>query len=92
VSRLSIRRVHSLSPGEARARVARAAQKLTERFGATCRWNGEVLSIEHPSVHGSVTLLPTEIAVEAELGGALGLFRRRAESEITRILDRELGE
>ena len=91
MSRLSIRRVHSLAPADAHARVARAARKLTERFGATCRWDGEVLSIEHPGVHGTVTLLPTEVAVEAELGGVLGLFRRRAEAEITRILDRELG-
>ena len=91
MSRLSIRRSHSLSPSDAHARVARAAQKLTERFGATCQWHGEVLSIEHPSVRGAVTLLSAEIVVEAELGGPLALFRRRAESEIARILDRELG-
>jgi hypothetical protein len=37
-----------------------------------------------------VTLLDSEVVVDARLGGALRLFRRRAEREIERILDREL--
>ena len=73
-----------------RARLARAAAKLSERFGADCRWRDNVLVIEHASLSGSVTLLDSEIVVAARLGRAARLFRRRAEQEIARILDREL--
>ncbi len=91
MSRLSIRRAHALAPAEVRARLERAAAKITERFGATCRWQGDVLKIEHASVTGEVRLLDREIVVAAELGFPLSMFRGRAEQEIGRILDRELG-
>ena len=91
MSRLSIRRAHALPSADLRARIDRAALKLTERFGAKCHWQGDVLRIEHASVTGAVTLHPGEILVEATLGFPLAMFRARAEAEIGRILDRELG-
>jgi putative polyhydroxyalkanoate system protein len=90
MSALCLRRPHRLANAELRARVDRIADKLTQRFGAACRWQGNSLCIEHASVTGTVTLLDSEVVVDARLGGALRLFRRRAEREIERILDREL--
>jgi putative polyhydroxyalkanoate system protein len=80
-----------LSHADVQARVARVADKLSERFGAACRWEGDVLRIEHASVNGTVAVTDKEVIVDARLGLALSLFRGRAEQEITRILDRELG-
>ena len=91
MGRLAIRRPHALSHAEARLRVSRVADRLSERFGAACRWDGDCLLIEHPNVNGSVRVGPEEIAVEATLGFPLALFHGRAEAEIARILDRELG-
>lgn len=85
-----IRRAHRLAPEETRRRVERLAAKIHERFGADCRWDGDRLLIEHGSVNGRVLLQPGEVVVEATLGLGLGLFRRRAEDEIGRILDKEL--
>jgi len=90
MSTITIRRAHGLAPEEARRRVERLATKIHERFGADCRWDGDQLRIEHGSVNGCVRLTPGEIVVEATLGLGLGLFRRRAEDEIGRILDKEL--
>jgi putative polyhydroxyalkanoate system protein len=92
VSRLSLRRAHDLDAGAARARVERAAARLTERFGARCHWDGEVLNIAHASVAGTVTLEPGAVVVEAELKFPLALFRGRAEAEITALLERELAQ
>ncbi len=86
MSQLTIRRPHALSRPEAQRRVARAADKLVERFGAVCRWDGELLRIEHSSVNGTVRIAADEIVVDARLGAALSLFRGRAEREIARIL------
>jgi len=88
---LLIRRPHALTHAEAHRRVSRVADQLSERFGAACRWDGDVLLIEHPNVRGTVQVGPDEIVVDATLGFALSLFRGRAEAEIARILDRELG-
>ncbi len=87
---LSLRRPHGLGAREARVRVERAAAKLTARFGANCSWQGTTLAIDHPGVSGTVTVGEAEILVEARLAPGLGLLRRRAEAELTRILDREL--
>lgn len=90
MSAIAIRRNHALAPEEARQRVQHLADRIAERFGAACRWDGDALLIEHGSVNGSVTLNPGEIVVAARLGLGLGLFRRRIEDEISRILDKEL--
>ena len=90
MSHLSIRRPHALGHAEAHRRISRVADKLAERFGADCLWEGDVLRIRHPNVNGTVRIAHDEIIVDARLGFALSLFRGRAEEEITRILDREL--
>jgi putative polyhydroxyalkanoate system protein len=91
VSQLVIRRLHSLPHADVQARVAHVAHKVSERFGAACRWDGDVLWIEHASVNGTVTISDREVVVDARLGLAFSLFRGRAEQEIARLLDRELG-
>ena len=91
MSRITIRRSHALTPTAARERVSHVADRLAVRFGASCRWQGDILHIEHDSVRGHIAVEPTAIAVEAKLGLALALFRGTLESEIARILDRELG-
>lgn len=90
MSQLTIRRSHSLKHADAHARVSAMAVRLAERFGAECRWQGDVLRIEHANVTGTVIVGRKEITVDARLGLALSLFRARAEAEITRILDEEL--
>jgi putative polyhydroxyalkanoate system protein len=90
MSQLSIRRPHSLSHAEAHRRISHVADKLSERFGVACRWEGDLLRIEHANVNGTVRVGRDEIVVDARLGFALSMFRGRAESEITRILEREL--
>ena len=91
MSTISIRRSHELAQDAARERVSHVADRLAERFGARCHWQGDVLKIEHDSVNGHIALAPGEIVVEAKLGLGLRFFRTAIEGEITRLLDRELG-
>jgi putative polyhydroxyalkanoate system protein len=91
MSSISIRRRHQLAHDAAREKVGHVADRLAERFGARCRWQGDVLTIEHDSVNGHIALDPGEIVVEARLGLGLRFFRTTIEGEITRLLDRELG-
>ena len=89
MSRIHLRRSHELTAKAARERVNRMAKALAQKFDAECSWQGEVLSIEHPNVTGTVTVGKDEIIVEATLGFLLAMFRDRVDEELVRILDAE---
>jgi putative polyhydroxyalkanoate system protein len=89
MSRIQLQRSHELTPKAARERVNRMAKALAQQFDAECSWQGEVLSIEHPNVNGTVTIGKDEIVVEATLGFLLAMFRNRVDEELVRILDKE---
>ncbi len=92
MSRIHLRRTHDLTPKAARQRVNRMAEALSARFDAECKWKGDVLSIEHSNVNGTVTVGKDEIVVEATLGFLLAMFRDRVDEELVRILDKEFPE
>jgi putative polyhydroxyalkanoate system protein len=89
MSRIRLRRPHDLSAKAARQRVDRMAEALGRKFDAECAWQGDVLSIEHPNVSGTVTVGRKEIVLDAKLGFFLAMFRERVDAEIAGILDKE---
>lgn len=89
MSRIHLRRSHELTAKAARERVNRMAKALGQKFDAECSWQGEVLSIEHQNVTGTVTIGKDEIVVEATLGFLLAMFRDRVDEELVRILNAE---
>ena len=89
MSRIHLRREHDLTPKAARRKVERVAEALAERFDAECEWNGDVLSVVHPSFNGKVTVGRNDVVVEAKLGFLVAMFRDRIDEELVRILDRE---
>jgi len=92
MSRIHLRRAHDLSDKAARQRVDRMAEELSKQFEAECQWKGDVLSIEHPNVSGTVKLGKKEIVLNARLGFLLAMFKDRVDAEIGRILDKEFPE
>jgi putative polyhydroxyalkanoate system protein len=90
MSRIHIVRTHHLTHKEARTRINRVAKKLSERFDADTRWDGDDLVVEHSGLNGKVSVRKTEIVIDAKLGFALGFFHARAREEIEKILDKEL--
>ena len=89
MSRIHLRREHDLTPKAARSKVERIAEALAKKFDAECTWKGDVLSVEHPSVNGKVTVGRNDVVVEARLGFLVAMFRDRIDEELVRILDRE---
>jgi len=92
MSRIHLRREHDLTPKAARKKVERVAEVLASRFDAECQWNGDVLSVNHPSVNGKVTVGKNDVVVEAKLGLLVAMFRDRIDAELVRILDKEFPE
>lgn len=89
MSQIRLRREHDLTPQAAREKVERIAGVLVKRFDADCEWDGDVLSIKHPTVSGTVTLGKSDIVVAARLGLMLSMFRGRIDEELEQALDRE---
>ncbi len=90
MSRISIRRKHKLSHAVLRDRVSHLAERLAEKYGADCTWEGDVVNIEHSNVTGTVHVSKDEVVVDAKLGFFLAMFGDRVEQEIAKILDEEL--
>lgn len=91
MSEVSIRRSHQLGLDELRSRVERIAAKLEDKFGVTCSWEGDVARLRHAEFNGEVRLGESELCIDARLGFMLSMARGKVESELQRILDRELG-
>ena len=89
MSQILLRREHDLTPAAAREKVERVAEVLARRFDAKCERQGDVLTIKHPTVSGTVTLGSNEVVVAAKLGRMLSMFRGRIDEELERVLDRE---
>ena len=89
MSRIHLRREHDLTPKAVRKKVERIAEALTKRFDAECTWKGDVLTVNHPSVNGKVTVGKNDVVVEARLGFLVAMFRDRIDAELVRILDEE---
>ncbi|MBS1200805.1 MAG: polyhydroxyalkanoic acid system protein [Proteobacteria bacterium] len=90
MSHITIRRRHKLGHAELLDRVSHLAGRLSEKYGADCRWEGETVYIEHSNVTGTVEVSKSEVVVDARLGFFLSMFHERVEEEITKILDEEL--
>jgi len=91
MSHITIRRRHKLGHAALRKRVSHLAERLGEKYGADCRWDGDTVRIEHSNVTGTVEVSDSEVVIDARLGFFLSMFQHRVEEEIGRILDEELG-
>ena len=84
---IDIRHSHSLAPGKARKAVEEVADKLADRFGVTCEWNGDILNFARSGVDGHIALEPNQLHVTAKLGFLLSALKGPIESEIRRVLE-----
>jgi putative polyhydroxyalkanoate system protein len=91
MSHIDIHHTHSLPHAKARTAVQQVADKLAERFGLDCQWEGETLHFERSGVDGRILLEPNSLRVTANLGFLMSAFRGPIEAEIRRVLDERFG-
>lgn len=88
---IDIHHPHQLSMAGARDAVQQVADKLVERFGVDCRWQGDVLGFSRAGVDGTISLQPGEVQVRAQLGFLFAAMQGPIESEIRRVLGKHFG-
>ena len=84
---IDIQHPHTRAPPRARQAVQEIADKLADRFGAECRWDGDILDFTRSGIDGRIALLPGQVHVTAQLGFLLGAMKGPIEAEIRRVLD-----
>ncbi|MDQ3289004.1 MAG: polyhydroxyalkanoic acid system family protein [Pseudomonadota bacterium] len=84
---IDIHHPHSLPPAKARSAVQEVADKLADRFGVACRWEGHVMHFTRSGVDGYIAVQPRELHVTAQLGFLLSAMKGPIEAEIRHVLD-----
>jgi putative polyhydroxyalkanoate system protein len=87
MSKIDIRRPHSLSVAEARAVVDKVAQKMREKFATDNEWQGDTLKFSRSGVKGTIAVAADAVVVHAELGLMLTPMKGLIEQEIRAKLD-----
>jgi len=78
---------HSLDVAEAKQRLTGATEKLQRDYGATCTWKGEnTLSVSRKGLDALVTLEPTRVHIDLNLGFLLTPFAERIKAGIAKEL------
>jgi putative polyhydroxyalkanoate system protein len=78
---------HQLAVAEAKQRLAGATEKLTRDYGASCTWKGETeLSVSRKGLDAIVTVEPTRVHVDMNLGFLLTPFAEKIKSGIAKQL------
>lgn len=88
MSDIDIHHDHTKSPEQARELVQQIADKLSERFGVTCRWQHDILHFDRSGIEGQIELLPSQLHVTAALGFLFAAMKSPIEAELRRVLDK----
>lgn len=86
MSDIDIQHPHTMDADHARIAVQEIADKLTDRFGVACRWDGDILHFDRSGIEGRIALLPSRLHVTATLGFLFAAMKGPIETELRRVL------
>lgn len=87
MAKIDIRRKHSLSREQARARAEQVASHIQDSFNLDYHWKGESLHFERTGVDGVLEVSDAEIRVKIELGWVMRPMKGHLEREVRRYMD-----
>ena len=83
---------HALDPAEAKQRLSGATGKLEQNYGAACTWKSDTeLSVSRKGLDARVTVEPSRVHIDLNLGFLLTPFADRIKAGITKELTAILG-
>jgi putative polyhydroxyalkanoate system protein len=88
---IHIKRNHNFSADDLRARVTKAAEKLSTNYGVKTEWKGNThLAFTATGVKGGIDLKDKEIEVKVELNFLTRALKGKIEEGVNKALDKEL--
>ena len=91
MSTIDIHAYHALSHEEALSAADELSADLSRKFGIDYGWEDEVIHFERPGVNGQISVLETELRIQATLGFMLMMLKAPIEMEIYRYLTEHFG-
>ena len=88
---IHLERKHALGLTKARAAAQRVADELSNDYGVSCQWDGDVLRFERRGVQGELTVARDHVRLDARLGMLLAPMRPRIEAQIQENVARFFG-
>ncbi len=85
---IHIKRKHSLSREQARAKVGELAARLAGDFKVKHAWDGDVLRFKRGAASGVIAIGEDVVDVKVKLGVVLAPMKGKIESEILEVLDK----
>jgi putative polyhydroxyalkanoate system protein len=89
VSKISIRRTHTLPHARAVEAVNAMAARLRDEYAVNSRWEGSTLHFERMGLTGTLQLHLKQLTIEVHLGFIMAALRGSIASGIERHLDEE---
>jgi putative polyhydroxyalkanoate system protein len=89
VSKISIRRAHTLPHARAVEAVNAMAARLKDEYAVDSRWEGSTLHFERMGLSGTLELRLKQLTIEVHLGFIMAALRGSIASGIERNLDEE---
>jgi putative polyhydroxyalkanoate system protein len=78
---------HDLPVADAKQRISGLTEKLTRDYGAACTWKGETaLSVSRKGLDALVTVEPSRVHIDMNLGFLLTPFAEKIKSGIAKQL------
>lgn len=87
---MRITRSHNLGRDEARRRLDKVANTLSDQFSLRSEWAGDTLTFRGSSVNGRVDVDDESITLDVKLGFALKMMEPTVNRAIEHALDKEL--
>jgi putative polyhydroxyalkanoate system protein len=88
VSHISIKRVHNVSPAEAKKVADKVAAKLEKDYQLKSNWSGDVLNFSRSGVNGSLAVTAAEFHIDVKLGFLMVAFKAPIQKAIEDNIDK----
>jgi len=87
---IDIQRNHHVGKEKAREVAQLVADRLKEKAGINCKWNGDTLEFERTGAKGTLKVSETQVTLAIDLGMLLRPMKGTIEAKITEYFDRYL--
>jgi putative polyhydroxyalkanoate system protein len=87
MSRIEIKRNHTLSLAEAKKQADRMAEHLKREFELHSEWDGDTLRFKRQGVTGAMKVTHRDVHVYAELGFLLAFLKPKIEAQLHEHFD-----
>ena len=90
MSKILVERSHALGLEQARTKAEHLVQKISSKYGLEHKWDGDSVALNGKGAKGRLDVAEDLVRIAIELSFFLSPMSGAIQSEIERILDREL--